>query len=117
MIEDIPAWRNDDPNNWSTRWKAYYQIVGSPEVCVDAFCHSEKGAMEQASKALKEALGKVVDLQIKVEASCWTVKHQTRTRTRIFPAENVETFVTRNWYSSFTTVLKSVYKQQYPDAE
>lgn len=103
-----PKWVSDDPQNWSTRWEAWYQIGNADPVVVNGYCSSEAKAEREAEDALKEALGKVKDLGLSVEGVSWTRKIRSRSQTQTWPKAIVKEYVVAKWYGTLSVVLKSL---------
>lgn len=112
MSAKEPPWVSERPEGWSTFWAAYYRIADAPPVCVDYYVRGEKAAVTAAEEALAEALKKVAELGLRVEASCWTVKHRSRRQTQKFDPANVKEYVTANWHGRITQVLKAIHEAE-----
>jgi hypothetical protein len=107
-----PKWASDDPQRWEAYWSSWYQIVGAKPVQVENYARTEADAIKKAQAALDEALKKVIELGLKVDASCWTVKRRHRRQTQTFEPSNLKEFVTADWYGRLAQVSKSVHESE-----
>lgn len=106
MTLEEPHWQNEDSKE--TYWRAVYQIETAEQVVVENYCRSESKALELAEAALAQALKKVSELGIKVNASCWTVKHCHRKQVQTWDKLNVREYVTTKWNGRVQQVAKGL---------
>ena len=106
-----PKWNNEDPQRWSTRFEAWYQIGNAKPVCINGYCNNEVKATSEAEAALQEALKQVKELGLTMHGKAWTVKVRTRTQIQRWPEANLKEFSVALWYGSLSIVLKSLLKE------